>query len=258
MSQLKIEVTGGIHVKGTVENANLKSGNNIIVGSGIISESIPNVNEPPKITTILEAGNDIQAMFINLTEAWAGNDILIQKYVMHSNIRAKHDILVGDKGGKGAIICGNAECGHVLKANIIGSDAYLKTIISCGPREALREEKRAVDKSLKQRSSEHVQLLNILEKVEARSDTEKVGSVLLHKKIKITAAINALVERLEKLNLIEEELTLRITMASGAHVEVEKTIFPKTLVSINDSSQLVTIEKRKCKIICRDGGINFE
>jgi uncharacterized protein (DUF342 family) len=168
MSQMKIEVTGDIHVKGSVENANLKSGNNIIVGGGIISESIPGLDEPPKVTTVLEAGNDIHAMFFNLTDARAGNDILIQKYVLHSNIQAKHDIFVGDKGGKGAIICGVAECGHVIKANIIGSNAYLKTRVSFGPLEALRAKKRAIDKRLIQRSSEHMQLLSILEKVEAQ------------------------------------------------------------------------------------------
>jgi hypothetical protein len=81
---------------------------------------------------------------------------------------------------------------------------------------------------------------------------------LLHKKIKIDLAIGALLERLEELNLIEEALAEQIGMALEAHVEVEKKVFPKTLVSINDSHHWVTIEKTKCKILCKDGSIKFE
>ena len=258
MPLVKIDVTGDIHVKGTVENATLKAGNNIVVGGGVISESAPDIEDPPKITTVLDAGNDIHAMFINLTDMRAGNDIVIQKYVMHSDIFAKHDILVGDRGGKGAIICGNTESGHCIKANYIGSGAYLKTTVTCGAVKMLLSEKKALDKRLKQRTNEHDQLIAIREKVAAIDGTEKVGSVLLQKKAKIDAAIEALVKRLGELDLIEAALAIQITNALDASIEAGKKVFPKTLININDNSQLVTIEKRKCKIYCQDGCIKFE
>ncbi|MFT7687360.1 MAG: hypothetical protein ACI9FB_002713 [Candidatus Azotimanducaceae bacterium] len=258
MSQVKIDVTGDIHVKGTIENAYLKAGNDILVGGGVISESIPDVEERPKITTVLDAGNDIRAMFFNLTDARAGNDIVIQKYVMHSNIYAKRNILVGDRGGKGAIICGSMESGHSIKANLIGSDAYLNTVITCGTLDALKTEKSAIGKRFNQRTNERNQLLDIREKVEALDSPEKLGSEHLHKKLKINKAIEALEKRLEELDAIKEDLVVQIATALEASIDVEEKIFPRTVVSINDSSQLVTIEKRKCKIYCQDGTIKFE
>ncbi|MFT5211846.1 MAG: hypothetical protein ACI9CE_003587 [Flavobacterium sp.] len=55
---------------------------------------------------------------------------------------------------------------------------------------------------------------------------------MLHKKIKIDLAIGALLERLEELNFIDEALAEQIGMALEAHVEVEKKVFPKTLVKL--------------------------
>ncbi|MBL4679710.1 MAG: DUF342 domain-containing protein [Pseudomonadales bacterium] len=256
--QVKIEATGDIHVKGNVDNAMLLSGNDIVVGGGVVSESIPYSEDPPKITTILKAENDIRAMFINLTDAVAGHDIVVQKYVMHSHLDARNDILVGVGGGKGAIICGQSECGHLLTANVIGSHAYLKTTVICGALSTLLKDKHLNTHQQEQRKKELDRLSVIEGKLEQNKESFKLGQVLLDKTKKVSLTISALKEILELLGETEAQLNDWISAAKRAQIHVNKNLYPNTILIINDVSRKVSREWKKCVVLNKAGEVRIE
>jgi uncharacterized protein (DUF342 family) len=256
--QVEIHATGDIFVKGTVENARLTAGHNIVIGGGVISETPPDTLAPPKITTHLQAGVDIHAMFLNQVEARAGNNISIQRYTLNCELHAGQQVLVGERGGKGAILGGRTTAALDITANIVGSTAYISSWLEVGDLVGLRASLAKPQQELDRRRHEAQQLADILAKLPPRKEQDKLGKLELNRADKIKAALVALEHRQSLLEAQCEQLAVTISAAQKAQIVVHKTLFPNTHVKINGAKHRQTTERRQTRFSGGSNGIIIE
>ncbi|MFL0796739.1 MAG: FapA family protein [Cellvibrionaceae bacterium] len=257
-SKVKINVSGDVYIKGTVENANIIAGNDIVVGKGVISEQVPTEDNPPKLTTYLEAGGNVRALFFNQTRVVAKKEISAQRYAMHCDLHTEETILMGENGGKGVLIGGSTFAKKGMECNIIGSEAYVKTEIVCAPITELNKLKKKYSINLERRENEAKQLTTIFQRIKEQNKTEKVGRVTLDKAKKLHNTINHLNELIEKLRTDVALLDTEIISAQSAIIQVNRKLYPNTMIELNDKNYHCKKERNKVTIKIDDDALTFE
>ncbi|MFT7244598.1 MAG: hypothetical protein ACI82A_001956 [Candidatus Azotimanducaceae bacterium] len=257
LPQVRIIAIGDIFVKGTVENADLIAGNNIVIGGGVISETSPDIHRPPKITTRLSANNELHARFLNLAKVYAGSSLVVQSYVLHSDITAGNNIMIGDKGGKGALIGGKTYAGHSITANILGSSAYIATEIACGGLQDLKRSIASLTAKMDKRSNEAQQLNAILTKIKD-DPASKIGELTINRRTRITNTVHAIEAVILELGnqLAQEQAVL--AEAEKSFIQASKAVFPKVAIKLHGSLHKEQIERGKSKFVFKDGEIQIQ
>ncbi len=257
LPQVSVVATGDIFIKGTVDNAHIEAGNNIVIGGGVVSESLPTKDEPPKITTTITAGGEVHAKFLNCTELRAGGNIKVQSYIMHSDVVTEKALLLGEAGGKGCLIGGSTLVAVALTANEVGSAAYPATAISCGDANTARQTLRATSKLLQRRHTERQQLEEILQRIEG-DPAPQLGEVTINRRVRITNAINNLDKVLKQIKLNQRELQTEVAEADAAFLQINRKLFGNVSITINGQHHLFTDERAKTRITCPDGKLNIQ
>lgn len=258
LPQVKIVASGDIFVKGTVENANLQAGNNIIIGGGVISESTPKIDKPPKITTQLCAGFDIHAKFLNLTRAKAGQNLIIQSYAMNSELTIGHSLLLGEKGGKGALIGGHTIAKASITVKTLGSTACIKTNVECGNLHELKPALHACESLVHKRIEERRQLKKILKTINADSAPQTLGKVTLDRSNKISRTVDAISKQIQAHKKQRRMLRRDAKVASKAFVQINKQLFPQVTIKLNDDTYIEQKERAKTRLTFRNEHIHIE
>lgn len=257
LPQVTVIATGDIFIKGTVENANLIAGKNIVIGGGVISEASPDTHKPPKITTHLSANHDIHAKFLNLADIYAGASIFVQSYVMHSHLTAETSLVIGDKGGKGALIGGKTFAGHSITANTLGSSAYISTEVECGLLPEIRRNIASLMASIDKRRNESQQLKDILTKIKD-DPAPKIGELTINRRTRITKTIDAIEDTLAHLCSELEIQEARMAEEENAFVQVNRNIFPRVTIKLHGVPYLEQMERSRARFTVRDGAINIQ
>jgi uncharacterized protein (DUF342 family) len=257
LPQVRIIATGDIFVKGTVENADLIAGNNIVIGGGVISETTPDIDRPPKITTRLSANNEIHARFLNLAKIYAGASISVQSYVLHSNVAAESSIMIGEKGGKGALIGGKTYAGHSITANILGSSAYIATDIECGGFQEIKRSIASLTAQIDKRSNEAYQLNTILTKIK-NDPAPKIGELPINRRTRITNTVHAIEAVILELGNQLAQQQAVLAEAEKSFVLANKAVFPKVAVKLLGLPHMEQIERGKTQFVYKDGEIQIQ
>ncbi|MFT7140611.1 MAG: hypothetical protein ACJAYE_000032 [Candidatus Azotimanducaceae bacterium] len=257
LPQVKIVATGDIFVKGTVQNATIEAGKNIVIVGGVISESAPTTAEPPKITTALMAGCDIHAKFLNLTQLTAGENVNIQSYVMNCKMIIGHALLIGEKGGKGALIGGHTDAGHSVTANAIGSSAYVRTEIECGKLHELNNTLISLKLLTTKRIKERNQLKQILKKIK-NDPAPVIGDITLNRRRRIVKTVRAINKQLRTLKEELDLATLAAEHAAAAFIQVNRKFYPQVIIKLNDDFYISKEERSSTKISQKNGCLHIE
>ncbi len=225
---MSIKATGDIHVDGTVENAMLEAGGDIIVKGGIIGSSELHDSPDKKFHAAIKCEGSCTAQFVQNAHIFAGNGIFIHDVAMQSELTAVHQIIVGDKGSsKGDIIGGIARATMLVKAQNIGSSARPRTIVIAGADKILHERLRSCNKdreALEERFASILKLLDMARLSPGRIPPEAVKSAEATRVI-LFAEIEA--HREDAMEISKE-----IDLAKGAQVVVEKNVFGGTEIRI--------------------------
>ncbi|WP_423897656.1 FapA family protein [Candidatus Pelagadaptatus aseana] len=258
-SQMLVEASGDIAVRGFVENATLKAGNNILIGAGVISEQVDDGDEEaPKFTSTLTAGGNIQALFFNQTDARANGDISARQYAMNSQLVANHKIVMGEGGGKGVLLGGTASAGESVEVNTLGSSAYVKTQLSCASKKRLKQQLELLVNERERRQKELTQLQSFMDKVSASGKKENLGKVLIDKTRKIDAAVKRLNNQLEILEQQLQSLEDLLQNASQATIKINKKLFPNSQISINDIPYINNDERNQTTLAVKGKQVTDE
>lgn len=213
--------TGDIYVDGTVENALLEAGGDIIVKGGIIGASEQHANPHEKFHSAIRCDGSCTARFVQNAHITAGDGIFIHDLAMLSELTAGHQIVVGDENSrKGELIGGITRATMLVKAKNIGADSSVKTLIIVGADKSLHERLNA---AIKDREAAEHKLADIIKLLELSlshpgripPDTIKTAE----------ATRDALGAEIETLREVETALGQEISLADGAQVIAEKHIF---------------------------------
>ena len=227
-ADMSIKATGDIHVDGTVESAMLEAGGDVVVKGGIIGSSELHTGSNEEFHAAIKCTGSCTARFVQNAHISAGNGIFIHDIAMLSELTAGHQIIVGDKGSrKGDIIGGTARATMLVKAQNIGSPAYLTTVVHVGATPLMHEQHNIVTKALD--ASEHKladinKLLELARLHPGRLPPETVKTA--------EATRDALSAEIETLRENETELRKEIDIANKAQVVVEKHVFGGTEICI--------------------------
>ncbi|MFT6037678.1 MAG: hypothetical protein ACI9TP_000462 [Candidatus Azotimanducaceae bacterium] len=247
--RVEVKATGDIFVKGTVESASLIAGGQIVIGGGVIGETLSDKHNAPKITTRLQAGSDIHAQFLQQVEATAGASILVQRYALHCHLKARMAVVVGERGGKGIILGGWADAGTSLRVNIIGSNAYIETRVSVGQIHSLFAEQSRLALELEQRGDESNRLQEILTKLSRPSTTNQPRLLMTARIEKAQSVVMMLDARIAKLHQHMGKLAMDILEAQAAYIQVNRKLYSNTRVTVNGSQQVIQQEQSKTRIM---------
>lgn len=254
-TDMTIKASGDIYVDGTVENAMLEAGGDIIVKGGIIGSSELHTKPNEKFHAAIKCNGTCTARFVQNTHISAGNGIFIHDVAMLSELTALHQIIVGDQGSrKGDIIGGTTRATMLVKAKNIGSPDYLKTQVIAGPDMLLQERHNASVKAYADAAQKLGDIIKLLEL--ARQNPGRLPPETLKTAEATRDALNAEME-----TLVENEMELRkeIDLANKAQVIVEKRVFGGTDIHIG-SKHYRTTEEREGGVfhLNEDGEIDFD
>lgn len=235
-----IIANGDIIVDGVVEGALLKAGGQIILKRGI-----QGMNKGE-----LRANGNIVAKFIeNATVDTAG--YLTTEAIIHSNVSAKGDIIVGGK--KGFITGGEIRSGSMISAKTAGSTMGTNTLLEVGVDPTLIEEYHKIEKELPSISQEMERLnQNILLYLKKIKNGEKLSADKLLLLKTMTVEKEQLEKKkeqlMERMNFLQEFMDNN----SSGTVKVSDTIFPGCKVVIAGIVYYVRKESVRCAFV-RDG-----
>ena len=115
-----VTANGDIDCSELIEGANLTAGGSIHVKRGVKGLG----------KSVIKAGKDVFAKYIERATVIAGGSVIVDEALIHSDTEA------GDRieatGAKGSIFGGHVAAGNLVKANFIGSEMAIKTIIEVG------------------------------------------------------------------------------------------------------------------------------
>ena len=118
-AKFHVRTTGALTVDRLIEAAAVEVGGNVAVRGGIVGrEGHGHVH----------AGASVSADFINETRIEAGGDVLFQKEILNSELRADGRLA----GERGTIIGGSAYAREGVHARVLGSEAGVTTVVASG------------------------------------------------------------------------------------------------------------------------------
>ena len=114
-----VRTTGALTVDRLIEAAAVEVGGSVAVRGGIVGR---------EGRGHVRAGGNVSASFINETRIEAGGDVLFQKEILNSQLRADGRLA----GEHGTIIGGSVHAREGVHARVLGSEAGVTTVIACG------------------------------------------------------------------------------------------------------------------------------
>ncbi|WP_114418369.1 DUF342 domain-containing protein [Marinospirillum perlucidum] len=257
---MKIEVTGDVKVKGLVEAAYIKAGGAIEIGGGIIgrkksdkerqAEAKKSEEEKGKINdAYLHAGTQVKARFIQEAKVEADQEIIVQKQILHSEVKAGIKIMMP---GRGAIVGGVAEAKELIDVGVSGAMANVPTRLIAGGTADIKKRITGVNNLLKQVEEQRQQLMDVVAKIKKmrKPITEEKKQQIIQARDTLKKKENALYDELARL---ESEMKDR----ESARVQVRVTCYPGTQIELGEDEFSPRNNLGKVTFVLRDGEINM-
>ncbi|MGE5389776.1 MAG: DUF342 domain-containing protein [Deltaproteobacteria bacterium] len=221
----KVEAEEDIEVRGGIENASAISyGGSVFVHQGINGRG----------GALVKAQKNVEARYVQEAQVEAGEDVVVNEYVLRSNIKAGQALLL--QGRRGKILGYNdIMVGSRVLVNSIQSDRDLNLVVKGFDRRALFRELNNLKEEMQ---SEEDRVRFLADKIRELARDQNPDNLEVLRKLLPT--YNALLEKIEK---SKEEIakinnTLRLTKGEGM-IKVKDRVHHATSFRIkNDSVEL--------------------
>ncbi|HKM15578.1 MAG TPA: FapA family protein [Marinospirillum sp.] len=254
---MKIEVSGDVKVGGIVEAAYIKAGGMIEVGGGIIGrkhneQDRKNETLEGKVKVddaYIEAGSIVKARFIQEAKVIAGQEVIVQKQILHSHVKAGIKVHLP---GKGAIVGGITEAKQLIDVAISGAPANVITRLQVGNTSEVRSKITTINNQLKQLEIQKQQLMELINKIK-----QQRKPVTEEKKQQILTARDTLKVKEEQAYDELKQLEEQLKELQTARVQVRKTCHPGSQIEIEEGSFSPRNDLGKATFFLRDGEVHM-
>ena len=252
-SGARIEATGDVVVKGIVDKATIKAGNNIEIGGGVFGEEVCE-GEVCEFAAHLTAGGSISALFMSSAFVSAAKLVIVKEYIAHCNVNGKRGIHLGQEGGKGCVIGGKCRSDTEVLANVIGTDANVPTSVAVGYRPKLRRRYRELEGRLSKLLEEQTALQATLQHEQAKADLLDAAARREAGRIANTLKVwDADIARIGKDILRARK---RIDALEHARVIVKRELHPNAVLKINGQTLKIKAPREYAACyVCRGSAV---
>lgn len=232
-----------IVVDGSVEDAMLQAGGDIIVRCGIQGMQ----------RGMLDAQGNVITKYVENAKVFAGGYVETGS-IIYSEVGAGEDVIVAEH--KGFINGGVIRAGGKVEANSIGSAMGSKTTIEVGMPPEKKERYTNLQKEMESCMQELNRIKPVMDKYKeflaAGKELDAKNRMYYNKLLQTTLSMKQQIAENQK-----EFEGLQQEMLNGKHakVSVRKDIFPGTVVSISDASLTVKEKRAFCCLERKDGEI---
>ncbi len=236
-----IKAGANILVKGIVEGASLRAGNDIILERGI--------NGMAKGEIV--AGGNIVTKFIENAKVTARGSITSES-IMHSNVAAGTEITV--LGKRGFIAGGKVTATDKITAKVLGSEMGANTIIEVGADPNLKNRMKELQKAI---GDSNKKLEGIKPTVESVTKRLRSGAKLTPEQTRqaqqLMTMSKVLTSQIEKNTAELAELQQKLADSKDAYVVVEGVAYPGISIQIGDQVTTLKTETQYCRFALKDG-----
>lgn len=210
-----IKAAGDVKIFGLVEAATI-----IAEGTVTVSEGISGLR-----TGRIEAGEDVQIGYINQGIIRAGNDILIENSIMHSECTANNNI----NCNRGHIVGGVISAGGAIKANNIGNRMNTKTSLSFGMDFKMFERQQELEDELTDLKDNHTKLTT-LKGTYDQKDKSKLDSKMRITLLRLQYSLEKTIEDMDKVQDELSSINATLGDVNRAYLKVKGTIYPNVTI----------------------------
>lgn len=252
-SGYQVKATGDVIVKDIVDKAVIIAGGNIQIDGGVIGEEskegLPSSDNPlaERMPTYLQAKGDIRLKYLTMAELKAGQDIVIREYAMHSKLHAGESVMLGQEGGRGALLGGVSRARKHLLANQLGNDTYMKTAVEVGRANEDAKQLKELRVQAQKRQASFDKLSDAESKIRRVERQRPLNDELKAKLAKITETLALLTRQLEKISRSRELLQRRIDAREVATVRVKGVVYPNVSLLVDGLGHQ---QKQESKAVC--------
>ena len=244
----RVTAAGNISVQGSVEGAQLEAKGDVAVAEGV------NGMERGSIS----AGGSVRSKYIQSCFVNAQGDVYADS-IMYCNIECAGNLELSGKRGR--LIGGRAVVVGFIRANTIGTDSHVPTVLSLGQAGGLEKEIGAFNRELAGYVKEEGRLTQLMERLEALRQQNRLTPDLQSTQ---EAAGNSL--RLTQANRTKTQLKLasvkaeqirRQALASQSYVSCRGRIHTGVTIQFGTLSMTVNQSVANSRVMLVDGEIRF-
>lgn len=243
----KIDAKGDVIVNGVVEGAEIHAGGQIILMRGIQGMSRGK----------LIAEGNIISKFIESAEVVSRYGYVHSEAIMHSQVSAKTDVVVGGK--KGFISGGSTRCSQMIEAKTVGSNMGTTTLLEVGVDPTVAEEFRRLEKQIPE--------------LEAEMESAKQNIVLLAKKVKQGEQLSVdrllllkqsqkrvaeIEQQIEEIDNRLEELQDDMEMKENGMIRVSQTAYSGCKITISGAVYYVKSDISHARFVKERGDVKVD
>ena len=236
----KVEATGDIEIKGSVNGAQV-SGRNVYISGGITGADRAKIY----------AERDVRTAFVENGLIEAKGDVYVSDIALHSHIRAGKRLIMEQKHGQ--ITGGHAIAGESVSAKILGNSSFVVTKVSVGVDPTLQAEYQTLKKKYKEslgRLRHITQTLNTLSKL----DINKMSAARVESINQLTRSQFPLMGQIKRDEKRILEIEAQLLEMKKGKIRISDTIYPGTRLSVNNILKSIQTEYKRCTISLNEDG----
>ncbi len=151
---MTVKASGQVTVNGVVGKARIIAEGDITIDQGLIGATVADeATNIPEFQAFIETCGNFSARFVSCAQVHAKGVIAVREYASHSELITDDKVLIGQDGGKGALIGGFTKAGNAVVANILGTKGSVPTEIRIGAKPDTLPKLRRVMQQIKERET---------------------------------------------------------------------------------------------------------
>lgn len=230
-SGFEVDVGGDLEIGGTVEDAKIECGGNVLIKCGFIGSG----------KGIINAKGNVTVAFLRNQEIKSRQDIFIAKEAVGAKLWSKNNIEA--MGKPYSIAGGHISARNEIKAYAIGTENGTRTEVEVGMDFTLLEEQSKTDDKIKELNASRSKVMENLQKLrhikQLRKNLQPKEEFLLKKLETMDEKINMQLDALEKRKQV---ISQKLFEVSKARIVIEHAVYPGTVIKIGERHMVVNKE----------------
>jgi uncharacterized protein (DUF342 family) len=250
-----VRATGDVTVKGTVENAFVSAGANLLVALGFTGSD--GAVQGGKREVWAEAAGDFHAGFAAGVHIRAGGDVVVKEYLNHCDTFAVGQVRIGQTGGRGLIVGGECHGCQGVLARVAGTLANVPTAVGAGLHQELEQTRQKALEERRALVDRLDQLRTMLASMTERDNDE--GTQERQNLIdKVRRTIDEFERRTVEMDGELAAISAELASAEQATVVCNQRIYPGVVVGLNGESLAIRTEGSGGRFVYVEGEVRWE